>query len=139
MGVTHLSGLTVTGTTTLSGVVSTVVPNTIAVSGTVTVGGPLTATGAITSVVGLQGSKLTLTSGSVAGKRTIATAGSAVISTNQVHTASVIMLTPEQTVSRKIATVVTRTPGTSFKIKLGLAGAGTAATGAVNWLIVNTT
>jgi hypothetical protein len=138
MGITHLSGLEVSGTTTLSGVVSTVVPTTLAVTGTVTAGGPITATGAITSVGELTGSKLTLTSGSVAGKRTIATAGSATISTNQVHTASVILISPEQTNTRKIATVVTRTAGTSFKIKLALAGGGTAATGAINWMIINT-
>lgn len=83
---------------------------------------------------------VTITGAQSRGRRVIATGGSSVVLSTRVTASSIIILTPCMSTTGYYkganATVKTITAGKSFKICLHT-GSNTAATGAVNWAILN--
>lgn len=145
MALSHLKGLSITpdprGATALEVTGTTTITGTPVITGGLTLTGDAGITGAATISGLTKTGKLALTSGSVMGGASIA-AGSVVVTTNQVHTNSCIVLTksPGWANGRKTVDVRTVTPGTSFKIAVysstgTIVAAGTANN--VKWAIIN--
>ena len=166
MGTVSITGpLSVSGTLSLSGVKTYKGPNTFANGATfshgakfagtvslqkaVVVTGVLTLAGTVTDNAKLlvtgagklyMRSNIT-TTGALAGIRTIATGGSAVITTYRLNQTSVIQLTPMVNTAILNANATERYSARSavahtFKMLLRSAG-GTAVTGRIGWMIVN--
>jgi hypothetical protein len=124
MGLTHLSALQVAGTVQARGVTATGAASSLkslSVSGTVALNGKIT---------------IPTDANGYSGIRTIATGGSSVIANTSVRSTSRIIVSARTTITKASAKVLAVTGSVSFKVGL-FTGAGTAATGAIHYQIVN--
>ena len=155
MGVTNLSGLSITPANPRGGTAFEITAGTIAIVGNPAVTGNMAVTGSITATQnlaitgGIKGSgnlQISSAANAVCGlkKIVVASAGSGTVANTRVLSSSRILLTPIITTAYPkmavLAVVNTIASGASFHVKLNrLQTAGTVATasGRVAWFIVN--